>query len=191
MKEVWLWALSTEWAAFRPSQMTLPLFKGDVFHAHGAQARDQECRAESPASDLTVYLVRRLVDSQFLEHSRKLFVTDAASNHLGFYQLLRHMLPSLIRLCLLPTFGRQSLHHYPSASKRPAQISSGYSLMTIFSRIRPKHTHHHYTFSPGYFSEDKLLKKALQEAPLVRQTTVAFLAADHNSLQILSDGGAK
>lgn len=98
MKEVWLWANPTEWAASRAPCAALPLFKSDSFHSHGPQAGDQECRAEPSASDLAVYLLGRLVDSQFLEHSRKLFVTDATPNHLGFYQLLREVLPSPIRL---------------------------------------------------------------------------------------------
>jgi hypothetical protein len=190
MKQVWLWANPKEWAACcRPHHATLPLFERDGFHTHGAQACDQERRAEPPTDDLAVYLVGRLVDSQFFEHSRKLFVTDATPNHLCFYQLLRSVLPSLIWLLRLATLARRSVHHYPSAVKRPLLISYRYLLMAIFGRIRPTPTPLHYTFSTGHFYEDELLRKTLGTPSRARQLRVAFLVSA--ATQLPSAGGAK
>lgn len=190
MKQVWQWASSKgRVACCSPAHATQLLFKRDGFHTHGAQACDQKRRAEPLTSDLAVYLVGRLVDSQFFEHSRKLFVTDTAPNHLGFYQLLRSVLPSLIRLLRLATLARRSVHHYPSAFKRPLLVSCRHFLMAIFGRIRPTSTPLHYTFSTGHFYEDKLLRKTLGTPPRARQLRVAFLV--NAATQLPSPGGAK
>jgi hypothetical protein len=125
MKLVWLCANLTKWMAFRPSHATLTLFKWDGYHTHGAQTGEQKCRAEPLPIDLAVYLVGRLLDSEPLEHSRKLFVSDDAPNHLTFYQLRGSLLPSLVRVSLLATLALQFVHRYAAAFRPPPLFRVG------------------------------------------------------------------
>lgn len=176
MEQVRLWADSLSWVGGRLPCSTLPLFDGNGFYIHGAETSDQERGAKALAIDLAIYLVGRLVDSKSLKQSRELFVTDATSHHLDFYQLLRRLLPALIRLSLLATLARQSAHHFPAFLKSPLVNLHGHFLTTIFSRIRPTHKTAHYTFSTGHFFEDKLLSR----------TSTA-----HTAIELASPGGAK
>lgn len=91
MEEVWLESNWTERAIAQWRCSTLSLFEGERFYSHGAQAGNQERRAEALAIDLTVYLVRRLVDSLHFQQTGQLLVSDAASHHLYFYQLFRSL----------------------------------------------------------------------------------------------------
>jgi hypothetical protein len=99
------------------------------------------------------------------------------------------VLPSLIRLTRLATLAWWSVHHYPSAFKRPLLISCGYCLTAIFGRIRPMPPPLHYTSSEGHFYEDKLLRKTLRTLPPVQQVAIAFLV--NAGTQLPSPRGAK
>lgn len=176
MEQVRLWADSMSWVGGRLPCSTLALFNGNNFYIHGAETSDQERGAKPFAIDLSIYLVGRLVDSQSLEQSRELFVTDATSHHLDFYQLLRRLLPALVGLSRLATLARQSVHHFPASLKSPLLNLHGYFLTTIFGRIRPMNKSAHYTFSTGHFFEDKLLSKTLTL---------------HSVIELANPGGAK
>lgn len=159
MKQGGQWANRTEWVGCLASRTTLSLFKRNCFHTHGAQTGNKKCRAEPLSSHLTVYLVGRLVDSQLLEHSRKLLVANAALNHLAFYQLLRGIFPYLVRRCQSLALAWQCVHNNPPPSRQPSLVSCRYSLTTIFGRLRLIPTCEHYTFSAGYFLRTKMLRK--------------------------------
>lgn len=115
MKQGVLSANSSEWLTFRTAHAPPNLLKRNGFRAHGVQTRNQESRAETLAIDLAVYLVWRLVDSHLLEHSRKLLIANATSHHLDFNQLLRGLLPSLVRLSLPRALAVRCIHHSLSA----------------------------------------------------------------------------
>lgn len=170
MKEVWLWANSMEWAASRPARATLPLFKVDGFHPHGAQTGDQKCRAEPLAIDLAVYLVRRLLDSRFLKHSR----------NLRFYQLFRYLLPNLDKAWPV----RSSYIAVCSSQHIDLKAAFAYLVRNSFKAI-PQH----YTFSARNFFEDKMLRKTLYVPAPAKQAVTAFLRADHAGSHFLSGRG--
>lgn len=170
MKEVWLWANPMEWAASYPSRATLPLFKRDGFRTNGAQACDQEYRAESPTLYLAVYLVGRLIDSRFLKHSR----------NLPFYQLFRYLLPYFDKAWPV----RSSYIAVCSSQHLDLKAAFAYLFRNSFKAI-PQH----YTFSARYFFEDKMLRKTLHAPAPAKQAVTAFLRADHAGSHFLSGRG--
>lgn len=176
MKQGLLSAIPAEFLTFRPFPATLGLFQRNGFHTHGVQTRSQKSCAEPLAIDLAIYLAGRLVDSQFLKHSRELFVTDATPHHLNFNELLRGLLPSIIRLSRPPTLAFRRIHHFPSAFERPLLISCRHSLTTIFSRIRLMQKVERYTFLPSYFLRTRMLRAT---------------STDQASIQLPSWGGPK
>lgn len=158
MKQGVLSANPSEWLTFRPPHAPTHLVERNGFRAHGVQTRNQKSRAETLAIDLAVYLVGRLVDSQVFEHSRKLFVPDATPHHLNFYQLLRGLLPGLVRLSLPNALALRCIHYAPLAFERPLLISCRHSPTTIFGRIRLICARRQYTFSASYFLRTKMLR---------------------------------
>lgn len=133
----------------------LRLFERNRVHPHGSQACHQKCRAEPLAIDLAIYLFGRLFYPKLFEQSRQFFVTNATTQHFELYQLLRGLLPRLIRL---GTLIWQSVHHlltnFPSQS--PASIRR--SCKPILGRIRLTPNRQHYTSSESSFCEDVLLR---------------------------------
>lgn len=191
MIAVWLWSNTLGRGVSRPPRATLPLFKREGVHPHCAQTSNHKCRAESLAVDFAVYLVGRLVDTLFFQQSRKLLITNTTSHHLYLNQFLCSLLPSLIRIRLFAAFAWQSIHHYPSALKRPLLVSYQYFRTTIFSRIRLTPNHQRYTSSATYFCEDKLLRKALDTPLPAQPLVVMFLITDYASAHLRNIGGWK
>lgn len=176
MKQVCPWANGSGSATCHSPSSMLPLVQRDGFHTHSKQTSKQECPAKPLAINLTVYLVGRLVNSQLLKHPGKLFVPDAAPHHLDFYQLLRCLLPSLVRLGQLATRAWRSIHYAPSAVKRPLFYSCHHFPITFSSRIRPTQNCLSYMALTRLFFENLLHTPFLQPTPLTQHDNVEFLA---------------
>lgn len=190
MEEVWLESNWTERVVAQLRCCTLSLFEGERFYSHGAQAGNHERRAEALAVDLTVYLVRRLVDSLHFQQTGQLFVSDAASHHLYFYQLFRRLLPSLIRLRLQTTRAWLSVHLSSTAATQPLSLPAGYFLTSIFGRIRLVGFCESYTSFARHFCEDKLPAKTKLITKLIRYQVVALIATNETPALLQAIGAA-
>lgn len=188
MTQVCLWANLRESAIRDQPCLMLPLVKRDGFHTHGKQTSKQECTAKPLAINLSVYLIGRLVNSQLLKHPRKLFVSDATPHHLDFYQLLRSLLPCLVRLGQLATPVWQSIHYSPSASKWPLLFSCRYFRTTFFGRIRLTQNWSHYMALTRLFFENHLPIRSSHPTSLTQHGNGEFLA-EHEAPQASNFGG--
>jgi len=178
MEEVWLESNATQGATAQSCRRTPSLFQGESVCSHSVQARNQECRTEPLAVDLTVYLVRRLVDSLLFQQTRQLLVADAASHHLYFYQLFRSLFPSLIRLRPQTTRAWLSVHLSPTAANRPLSLRSRYFLTRIFGRIRLVGFCESYTSFARHFCEEKLPFRNSPIPKRIRCQVVALIATN-------------
>lgn len=191
MEEVWLESNWTEWAIAQWCCGTLSLFEGERFYSHRAQAGNQERRAEALAIDLTVYLVRRLVDSLHFQQTGQLLVSDAASHHLYFYQLFRSLFPSLIRLRPQTTRAWFSVHLSPTAATQRLSLPSRYFLTSIFGRIRLVGFCESYTSFARHICEEKLPAKTTPIPKRIRYLVVAFIASIQTTVLLQHFGAAK
>lgn len=188
MKQVCLWATLRGSATCCPPCLTLHLVQRNGFHIHGVQTGEQKCSTKPFTINLAVYLIGRLVNAQLLKHSRKLFVTDATPHHLDFYQFLRGLFPSFVRLRCLPTPLWRSFHHSPSAFKWPLFNLCRHFPITFSSRIRPTQNSPSYMALTRLFFENHLPTRSLHPTPLTQHGNVEFLA-EHEAPQLSSFGG--
>lgn len=119
MNTVWQRANRKEWVAFLPDCRTPLLYERNVLYTHSLQTREQKCSAESLSKNFSIYLVRRFVDAQFLQHLGELPVSDTTSRHLAFNQLFRGLFPYLVGLYLLANLTWQFVHCTSIAFTRP------------------------------------------------------------------------
>lgn len=195
MKQVWLWTNPSKRAACRLLRLhnSRFLLERNGLHTHGAQAGEQECRREPLAIHLAVYLVGRFLDSQLLEHPRKLFVADFAPHHLLFYQPLRFFFPLLVGLARQPdTVLRQFFHRSLSTLLAPLLFWNWNFLTAIFGRIRPMQNRRRYTSLASQLCEDRMLTKSLLSGSPARRATVASRTTSPTGSRLQTPaGGAK
>ncbi len=190
MEEVWQESNWTERTIAQWHHGTLSLFKEERVYSHGAQAGNQKRRAEALAVDLTVYLVRRLVDSLHFQQTGQLLVSDAASHHLYFYQLFRSLFPSLIRLRPQTTRAWFSVHLSPTAATQPLSLPAGYFLTSIFGRIRLVGFCESYTSFARHFCEEKLPARTTPIPRRIRYQAVALIATNETPALLQPIGAA-
>lgn len=166
-------------------------FKFNSFHTHGPHTRKEKCCTKPLSKDLAVYLVRRLVQTQFLEQTRQLLVSHIPPNHLGLYQLFRSVLPLLIRRSFLHRFAFWRVHVLPLALARRSPVSWWNIPAAIFGRIRPMRFLDAYRSSEGHFTEDKLINKTLDAGRCAEHVAFRTLIACHFAIPRVTRGGAK
>ncbi len=195
MEQVWLWTNQSTWRAYRLLRLRVSgrLFERYGLRSHGAQADEQECRREPLTIHLAVYLARRFLDSQLLEHPRKLFVADFATHHLLFYQPLRFFFPLLVGLARRSvTVVRQFFHRSLSTLLAPLFFWDWKFLTAIFGRIRPTQNRQRYTSLANHICEDRMPTKSLQtNSPTRRPAAVSRTNSQANSRLHAPAGGAK
>ena len=155
MNDIMLWANPGNRLVRCLRQLTSS-FQRNRLYVHRSQACDQKRCAKSVAIDFSVDLPSRFIDPKPRKQSRKFLVADTTPRHFYLYQLLRGLLPNLIRP---NTLFWQSVHRISPPFPLLPQVANKILFSTIFSRIRLIGNRQHYTSSEHLFFGDRVQER--------------------------------